>query len=133
MPPSASAAAGSWWWRTAPTVTHGDMPFGAGVIAAQRFGAAALVDPRPHLVGSLQETFAAYPRIGTLLPAMGYGEGQVRDLEATINNTPCDLVVSATPVDLTRLMSIAKTRGPHPLHVPGPRSGHLEKKRCSGA
>jgi predicted GTPase len=91
-----------------PTVTHGDMPFGAGVIAAQRFGAAALVDPRPHLVGSLQETFAAYPRIGTLLPAMGYGEGQVRDLEATINNTPCDLVVSATPVDLTRLMSIAK-------------------------
>ena len=91
-----------------PTVTHGDMPFGAGVIAARRFGAAALVDPRPHLVGSLQETFAAYPRIGTLLPAMGYGEGQVRDLEATINNTPCDLVVSATPVDLTRLMSIAK-------------------------
>jgi predicted GTPase len=91
-----------------PTVTHGDMPFGAGVIAARRFGAAALVDPRPHLVGSLQETFAAYPRIGALLPAMGYGEGQVRDLEATINTTPCDLVVSATPVDLTRLMTIAK-------------------------
>lgn len=91
-----------------PTVTHGDMPFGAGVIAARRFGAGTLVDPRPHLVGSLQETFAAYPRIGTLLPAMGYGEDQVRDLEATINTTPCDLVVSATPVDLTRLMTIAK-------------------------
>ncbi|MGD8543090.1 MAG: cyclic 2,3-diphosphoglycerate synthase [Desulfobacteraceae bacterium] len=91
-----------------PTVTHGDMPFGAGVIAARRFGAEAQVDPRPHLVGSLQETFAAYPRIGALLPAMGYGEGQVRDLEATINNTPCDLVLSATPVDLTRLMTIAK-------------------------
>ncbi len=91
-----------------PTVTHGDMPFGAGVIAARRFGADALVDPRPYLVGSLQETFRTYPHIGTLLPAMGYGEGQVQDLEATINRTPCDLVVSATPVDLTRLMTIEK-------------------------
>jgi predicted GTPase len=91
-----------------PTVTHGDMPFGAGVIAARRFGADALVDPRPFLVGSLQETFRTYPHIGTLLPAMGYGEGQVQDLEATINRTPCDLVVSATPVDLTRLMTIEK-------------------------
>jgi len=91
-----------------PTVTHGDMPFGAGVIAARRFGADALVDPRPYLVGSLQETFRTYPHIGTLLPAMGYGEGQVHDLEATINRTPCDLVVSATPVDLTRLMTIEK-------------------------
>ncbi len=91
-----------------PTVTHGDMPFGAGVIAARRFGADALVDPRPYLVGSLQETFRTYPHIGTLLPAMGYGERQVHDLEATINRTPCDLVVSATPVDLTRLMTIEK-------------------------
>jgi len=91
-----------------PTVTHGDMPFGAGVIAARRFGADALVDPRPYLVGSLQETFRTYPHIGTLLPAMGYGERQVYDLEATINRTPCDLVVSATPVDLTRLMTIEK-------------------------
>jgi predicted GTPase len=91
-----------------PTVTHGDMPFGAGVIAARRFGADALVDPRPYLVGSLQQAFRAYPHIGTLLPAMGYGAGQVRDLEATINRTPCDLVVSATPIDLTRLMTIEK-------------------------
>lgn len=91
-----------------PTVTHGDMPFGAGVIAARRFSADALVDPRPYLVGSLQETFRTYPHIGTLLPAMGYGERQVHDLEATINRTPCDLVVSATPVDLTRLMTIEK-------------------------
>ncbi|MCU0556859.1 MAG: cyclic 2,3-diphosphoglycerate synthase [Desulfobacterales bacterium] len=91
-----------------PTVTHGDMPFGAGVIAARRFGADALVDPRPYLVGSLQEAFRTYPHIGTLLPAMGYGERQVHDLEATINRTPCDLVVSATPVDLTRLMTIEK-------------------------
>jgi len=91
-----------------PTVTHGDMPFGAVVIAARRFGADALVDPRPYLVGSLQETFRTYPHIGTLLPAMGYGERQVHDLEATINRTPCDLVVSATPVDLTRLMTIEK-------------------------
>ncbi|MFZ2041029.1 MAG: cyclic 2,3-diphosphoglycerate synthase [Desulfobacterales bacterium] len=91
-----------------PTVTHGEMPFGAGVIAARRFGADALVDPRPYLAGSLQETFRTYPHIGTLLPAMGYGERQVHDLEATINRTPCDLVVSATPVDLTRLMTIEK-------------------------
>lgn len=91
-----------------PTLTHGDMRFGAGVIAARRFGAEALVDPRPYLVGSLQQTFQTYPHIGTLLPAMGYGENQVRDLAATINNTPCDLVLSATPVDLTRLMTIEK-------------------------
>ncbi|MFY9941903.1 MAG: cyclic 2,3-diphosphoglycerate synthase [Desulfobacterales bacterium] len=91
-----------------PTVTHGDMPFGAGVIAARRFGAAALVDPRPYLVGSLQQTFRTYPHIGALLPAMGYGAGQVQDLAETINRTPCDLVVSATPIDLTRLMRIEK-------------------------
>ena len=91
-----------------PTVTHGGMAFGAGVIAARRFGAAGLADPRPFLVGSLKETFAAYPDMGTLLPAMGYSPGQVRDLEATINGTPCDLVVAATPIDLTRLMTIER-------------------------
>lgn len=89
-----------------PTLTHGNMAYGAGVIAAQRFGAAELVDPRPYLQGRLQETFKAYPDIGPLLPAMGYGERQMRDLEATINAVRCDLVLVATPVDLSRLLQI---------------------------
>lgn len=91
-----------------PTVTHGGMKFGAGVIAANRYGAAELVDPRQCLVGTLKSTFETYPDIGRVLPAMGYGEQQVRDLEATINSCDCDLVVSATPVDLTRLVDIDK-------------------------
>jgi predicted GTPase len=91
-----------------PTLTHGEMPYGAGVIAAQRFGAAQLVDPRPFLVGSLKETFDKYPQIGSLLPAMGYGKKQMQDLERTINRIPCDFVVIATPVDLTRLLPISK-------------------------
>jgi predicted GTPase len=91
-----------------PTLTHGGMAYGAGVIAARRFGAARLVDPRPFLVGSLKETFAAYPGIGTALPAMGYGRRQMEDLQETINRTHCDLVLSATPVDLTRLITINK-------------------------
>ncbi len=89
-----------------PTVTHGEMPFGAGIIAARRCGAAAIIDPRPYLVGSLKQTFDRYPHIGPLLPAMGYNRTQIRDLEATIAATDCDLVVSATPVDLNRLMRI---------------------------
>jgi predicted GTPase len=89
-----------------PTLTHGHMTFGAGVIAARRHGAAELVDPRPFLKGSLKETFRTYPGIGRLLPAMGYSPGQVRDLEATINACACDMVVSATPIDLTRLVAI---------------------------
>jgi predicted GTPase len=91
-----------------PTLTHGEMAYGAGVIAARRFGAAGLVDPRPHLAGSIRETFRAYPGIGTVLPAMGYGRRQMKDLEETINSTPCDLVLLATPVDLTRLITINK-------------------------
>jgi predicted GTPase len=91
-----------------PTLTHGEMLYGAGVIAAQRFGAAQLVDPRPYLVGSLKETFKQYSQMGSLLPAMGYGRQQMKDLEETINNIPCDMVVIATPVDLTRLLSINK-------------------------
>jgi predicted GTPase len=91
-----------------PTLTHGEMTYGAGVIAARRFEVAQLVDPRPYLVGSLEETFEQYTRIGSLLPAMGYGRQQIKDLEETINNVPCDLVVIATPVDLTRLLSINK-------------------------
>ena len=91
-----------------PTVTHGEMPYGAGVIAAHRGGAAEIVDPRPYLAGSLKQTFQRYPQIGPLLPAMGYSHAQVRDLEVTIAATPCDLVISATPVDLSALMRIEK-------------------------
>ncbi len=91
-----------------PTLTHGHMKFGAGVIAAQLYGAAEIVDPRPYLVGSLKGTFEAYPDIGKVLPAMGYGDQQVKDLEETINGCDCDIVVSATPIDLTRLLNIEK-------------------------
>ncbi len=91
-----------------PTLTHGEMTIGAGVVAAQRFGAKALTDPRPFLKGSLVDTFKMYPGIGTLLPAMGYGEKQVRDLEATINATDCEAVVIATPIDLRRLVKLNK-------------------------
>ncbi|MHA1686625.1 MAG: cyclic 2,3-diphosphoglycerate synthase [Candidatus Heimdallarchaeaceae archaeon] len=91
-----------------PTLTHGEMKYGAGVVAAKRYGAKELVDPRPYLVGSLKETFERYPEIGTLLPAMGYFEKQLKDLEETINKTDCDVVISATPIDLTRLIKIKK-------------------------
>lgn len=91
-----------------PTLTHGEMKIGAGVVAALKFGAGELVDPRPFTVGKLSETFRIYPNIGTLLPAMGYGEEQVRDLEKTIENTPCDAVVIATPIDLSRIVKINK-------------------------
>ncbi len=91
-----------------PTLTHGEMKIGAGTVAAQKFGAAELVDPRPFLVGKLAETFQIYPNIGTLLPAMGYGEQQLRDLEATINNVDCDGVVIGTPIDLSRIVKINK-------------------------
>ncbi len=91
-----------------PTLTHGEMKIGAGTVAAQKFGAAELVDPRPFLVGKLAETFRIYPNIGTLLPAMGYGEQQLKDLEATINNTECDAVIIGTPIDLNRIVKINK-------------------------
>ena len=91
-----------------PTLTHGEMKIGAGVVAALKFGAAELVDPRPYTVGKLSDTFKIYPNIGTLLPAMGYGDEQVRDLEKTIENTPCDAVVIATPIDLSRIVKINK-------------------------
>jgi len=85
-----------------PTLTHGEMRYGAGVIAAQRFGAASLVDPRPYAVGSIARTFQKYPGIGTLLPAVGYGETQMRELRQTIERVECDLVLIATPIDLRR-------------------------------
>ena len=91
-----------------PTLTHGEMKIGAGTVAANKFGAAELVDPRPFAVGKLAETFRIYPNIGTLLPAMGYGEEQTRDLEKTIANTPCDAVVIATPIDLNRIIKISQ-------------------------
>ena len=91
-----------------PTLTHGEMAYGAGVVAAEKFGAAELVDPRPYAVKSIAETFRKYPDIGILLPAMGYGAKQVKDLETTINRTKCDLVIVATPIDLNRLIKIKK-------------------------
>lgn len=89
-----------------PTLTHGEMTYGAGIVAARRFGAAEILDPRPYVVGTIAETFRKYPEIGPLLPAMGYGAEQIRDLEETIRRTPCDLVISATPIDLTRVARI---------------------------
>lgn len=91
-----------------PTLTHGEMKIGAGVVAAKKYGAAELVDPRPYTVGRLTETFQIYPNIGTLLPAMGYGEQQLKDLETTINNTDCDAVIIGTPIDLNRIIKITK-------------------------
>ena len=91
-----------------PTLTHGEMKIGAGTVAAKKCGAGELVDPREFAVGKLAETFQIYPEIGTLLPAMGYGEQQIKDLEATIDKTPCDVVVIATPIDLKRIVNITK-------------------------
>ena len=89
-----------------PTLTHGEMTFGAGTVAAERFGAAEIIDPRPYAVRSIQATFEKYPDIGILLPAMGYGDEQVKDLEETIANTPADLVIVGTPIDLQRVIKI---------------------------
>jgi predicted GTPase len=91
-----------------PTLTHGEMKIGAGTVAARKFGAKEEVDARPFLVGKLKETFAIYPNIGRVLPAMGYGEQQLKDLEATINGSDCDTVIVATPIDLGRIINIKK-------------------------
>ena len=91
-----------------PTLTHGEMKYGAGVLAAMKYGASAILDPRPYTVGTITKTFEKYPEIGTLLPAMGYGEEQMRDLEATVERTPADLVLIATPIDLRRVIKITK-------------------------
>jgi predicted GTPase len=91
-----------------PTLTHGEMAYGAGFVAAKRFGAAEIVDPRPFAVGSIAATFAKFPKTGPILPAMGYGEAQMRDLEATIDAADADLVLVATPIDLTRVIRIKK-------------------------
>ncbi|TAJ07995.1 MAG: GTPase [Nitrospirae bacterium] len=91
-----------------PTLTHGGMSFGAGTLAARKWGACELVDPRPWAVGSIRQTFADYPHIGPLLPAMGYGPQQIRELEETIGRVACDLVLIATPADLRRVIQIAQ-------------------------
>jgi predicted GTPase len=91
-----------------PTLTHGGMKYGAGYVAAQRFGAKEIVDPRPFAVGTITSTYEKYPDTGMILPAMGYGDQQVRDLETTINNADVDLVIVATPIDLTRVLKINK-------------------------
>ncbi len=91
-----------------PTLTHGEMRYGAGVVAAQKFGAAELIDPRPFTVGTITETFEKYSDIGTLLPAMGYGDQQVKDLEETINNSDAELIIIGTPIDLRKIINIKK-------------------------
>jgi predicted GTPase len=91
-----------------PTLTHGEMTYGAAVVAAEKFGAAEIVDPRGFTVGTITETFNKYPNIGVLLPAMGYGKKQIKDLEDTINNVKCDIVVSGTPITLSKLVKINK-------------------------
>jgi predicted GTPase len=91
-----------------PTLTHGEMKIGAGIVAARRFGAAEIIDPRPYAVGRIAETYRIYPNVGKLLPAMGYGEQQMKDLAATIEKTECDSVVIATPIDLGRIIQINK-------------------------
>jgi predicted GTPase len=91
-----------------PTLTHGEMTYGAGTVAAEKYGAANLIDPRPFTVGTISETFEKYPEIGTLLPAMGYGDEQMKDLETTINKSDADLVIIGTPIDLRKLINIEK-------------------------
>jgi len=91
-----------------PTLTHGEMKLGAGTVAAMKWGASSLIDPRPYAVGKIKETFKTYPGIGTLLPAMGYGKQQITDLEKTIDATPCDVVIIGTPIDLNRIIKINK-------------------------
>ncbi|MEE8198434.1 MAG: GTPase, partial [Thermoplasmata archaeon] len=89
-----------------PTLTHGGMPYGAAWLAAKQYGAASVVDPRPHAVGTIKEVFERYPHLEEVLPAMGYGEDQLKELEATINACECDLILSGTPVDLGRLIRV---------------------------
>jgi predicted GTPase len=91
-----------------PTLTHGEMPYGAGVVAARQCGAAELVDPRPYAVGSIRGTFERYPHLTSLLPAMGYSAMQRHELEETINRVPCDLVIIATPIDLAKIIRLER-------------------------
>jgi predicted GTPase len=105
-----------------PTVTHGNMAYGAATIAAKRFEAEEIVDPRPYAVGSIREAYVQYPHLGSILPALGYGEKQISELKATIDATPCDVVLIGTPIDLRRVMRFAKptVRVKYELQVLGP-------------
>ncbi len=105
-----------------PTVTHGNMPFGAATIAAKKFGAKEIVDPRPYAVGSIKETYEQYPHIGKVLPAVGYSERQIAELKTTIDATPCDVILVGTPVDLSRITRLSKpvVRVKYDLQVLGP-------------
>lgn len=91
-----------------PTLTHGEMQYGAGIVAAKKYGAREIIDPRPFAVGSIKETFQQYPLIGALLPAMGYGKEQIKELEQTINQCDAELVIIGTPIDLSRIMNVDK-------------------------
>ena len=105
-----------------PTMTHGNMPFGAARIAAKKFGAKEIVDPRPYAVGSIKEIYGQYPHLGNVLPSVGYGEKQIAELEDTIDATPCDVIIVGTPVDLRRIMHLNKpaVRVTYELQVIGP-------------
>lgn len=105
-----------------PTLTHGNMPYGAGAVIAKKLGAREMVDPRPYAVGSIKETYEKYTHLGAILPAIGYGDKQIAELKATINRTPCDAVVIGTPIDLRRVMTIDKptVRAKYELKVLGP-------------
>jgi len=105
-----------------PTLTHGNMPYGAGIIAAKNFGAREIVDPKPYAVGSIKEAYERYTYLGAILPALGYSEKQVAELKETINRTPCDVVVIGTPIDLRRVMTFDKptVRVRYELKVLGP-------------
>ena len=105
-----------------PTLTHGNMPYGAGAIISKKLGASEIVDPRPYAVGSIKETYKKYTHLGAILPAVGYGERQIAELKETIDKTPCDTVVIGTPIDLRRVMTIDKptVRVKYELKVLGP-------------
>ncbi len=91
-----------------PTLTHGGMSFGAGIVAAEMFGAKSVIDPRPYAKGSIKNTFSKYSHLSSVLPAMGYGDKQVKELEDTINSVPCDTVVIGTPIDLRKIVKLSK-------------------------
>ena len=105
-----------------PTLTHGNMPYGAGAVIAKKLGAREMVDPRPYAVGSIKEIYEKYSHLGAILPAVGYGEEQIAELKETIDRTPCDSVVIGTPIDLRRVMTIDKptVRVKYELKILGP-------------
>ena len=104
-----------------PTLTHGGMKYGAAWVAARRFGAAEIVDPRPYAVGSIKETYEKYPETGPILPAMGYGKSMMKDLEKTIDRADVDIIVSGTPIDITRVVKVKKPMQRVALRITGNR------------